>query len=90
MTGMSFDELVASIDTIGDKRPVRPRIAFDRWAICDAYYWHAVQYHNGMGCKWYAVLGRLEKIGFRPTTAVQHGRLDATAMRVFHRLVSQR
>jgi hypothetical protein len=40
-------------------------VPFDRFSICLAYYYFAIHYHGGQFSKEYAILGRLEKIGFK-------------------------
>ena len=40
---------------------------FDRFAICEAAYLFAADYHDGQFSQIYAIFGRLHKIGFRPS-----------------------
>ena len=38
---------------------------FDRFDICDAYCAFAVDYHGGQWSPEYAILGRLQRMGYR-------------------------
>lgn len=38
----------------------------DGWDTADAVYWHAVDWHAGQGCAWYAVLSALSRLRFEP------------------------
>ena len=40
---------------------------FDRFDICDAYYWFMANYHNGQWSKEYALSGTFHRLGFRPS-----------------------
>ncbi len=42
-------------------------MGFDRFDVCRAYYWFAYQYHGGQWTEEYAIFGRLDKLGFRPS-----------------------
>lgn len=60
----------------------------DRWAICEGFYRYAVLFHTGQGSKAYRYLGRLERLGFRPSARVERGLLDGEARDVLLRLVA--
>ena len=65
---------------------------FDRFDICLAYWLFAVHFHSGQGSPEYAILGRLERLRFRPG-ACQSDRpadLPGNAKEIYRRLVVRR
>lgn len=58
----------------------------DRFDVCEAYYWFGTLWHSGQGSKPYAYLGRLSRIKFKPSPAVEFGRLSHGAALVYDRL----
>lgn len=40
---------------------------FDRFEICEAYYYIAARWHSGQGSKGYAVISRLTRMQFCPS-----------------------
>lgn len=44
---------------------------FNRFDICEAYYKYAVHYHTGQFSWQYKILGRLQKIGFKPSYSLK-------------------
>lgn len=44
---------------------------FDRFDICEAFYAFACNWHGGQWTKEYAIFGRLHRMGFRPSNAIQ-------------------
>jgi hypothetical protein len=59
---------------------------WDRFDICAAYYWYAVQYHFGQNCEWYKVLGRLYNLGFVPSRSIEYGKLEENAQEIYESL----
>lgn len=63
---------------------------FNRFDICEAYYKYAVHYHTGQFSWQYKILGRLQKIGFKPGYSVSE--LDSlgseNANEIYDNLVS--
>ena len=60
----------------------------DRFDICSAYYWYAVQHHTGQGSKEYAIHSALDRIDYSPGLSDQHGNLTETAQMIYEDLVS--
>ena len=40
---------------------------FNRFDVCEAYYLFACEWHNGQWSPEYAIFGRLDNFGFRPS-----------------------
>ena len=40
---------------------------WDRFDICEAWYLFAADWHEGQGSATYAIVGRLDRLGFRPS-----------------------
>jgi hypothetical protein len=40
---------------------------WDRFDICEAWYLFAADWHEGQGSDTYAIVGRLDRLGFRPS-----------------------
>ena len=40
---------------------------WNRFDICEAYYLFASEWHEGQGSTTYAIFGRLDRLGFRPS-----------------------
>lgn len=61
---------------------------FDRFDICEAYYKFATEYHGGQFSREYRIFGRLNRIGFKPSSAVERGELESeNAQEIFDQLV---
>src|SRR5262245_59788519 len=77
------------------RRKLRPHhrrslcMQFDRFDVCAAFYWYAVQYNNGQGSKGDLIIGRLMKLAYKPSQAIQHGELNHNAALIFHKLAEQ-
>lgn len=63
---------------------------FNRLDICEAYYCFASDWHDGQGTWEYAVLGRLRRIGFRPSDTLRSYNLNENARAIYLDLVSKR
>ena len=64
---------------------------FDRFDICAGHWMFACLYHEGQGSSSYAVLGRLERMGFRPSPLWSEPRdLPENAREIFRQLVVKR
>ena len=64
-------------------------IAFNRFDICDAYYVYAANYHGGQYTDTYRIFGRLEKIGYRPSSNLSEDSLEENARLIYDRLVEK-
>ena len=59
---------------------------WNRFDICEAWYLFAVDWHAGQGSATYAIVGRLDRIGFRPSPILStrslspNGRLILTGL----------
>lgn len=63
---------------------------FDRFDVCEAYYLFASLYHGGQSSKEYAILGRLDRMHFRPSAmGIDYARLNENARGIFMRLASK-
>lgn len=62
---------------------------FDRFAVCNAYYWYGVTHHSGQNSPEYKYFGRLQKLGYKPAQSVEAGKLDHAAAEIYTRLVRQ-
>ena len=62
---------------------------WDRFDICEAYYWYAVTHHTGQNSPEYAIRGRLAALNFSPGLSTQHGKLSENAQAIYERLVAE-
>lgn len=62
---------------------------FDRYDICEAFYVYAMLNHNGQWSKEYAIFGRLENLGFKPSILLRdENDLDENAREIYENLVN--
>jgi hypothetical protein len=63
---------------------------FDRFDICEAWYVFATLYHEGMGSDTYAIFGRLHRMEFKISPAI-NGPEDLTenGQAIFNNLVNK-
>lgn len=47
---------------------------WDRFDICSAYFWYAVDYHGGQNSETYKIFGRLERMKFKVSPL--HGSIE--------------
>lgn len=63
---------------------------FDRFDICEAHYAFAVDYHGGQWSPEYAILGRLQRMGYRPGFGgVTYDALTENGKAIYDNLVSK-
>ena len=62
---------------------------FNRFDICEAYYCFACDYHSGQGSKEYAIFGRLDKLGFKPSPNLLLGSLSENSAEIYMSLVEK-
>jgi hypothetical protein len=62
-----------------------------RYDVCEAYYMYAANYHRGQWSPEYAILGRLQRMGFCARIGLMN-RKDLTdeGKRIYDRLVRRR
>ena len=53
-----------------------PRIDWNRFDICEAWYLFACDWHEGQGSATYAFFGRLDRLRFRPSPLLSTGSLS--------------
>ncbi len=63
------------------------RGTWDRFDICEAWYVFASEYHGGQWSPEYRILGRLARIGFRPSPMLSRRNLSRNAHRILASLV---
>ena len=62
---------------------------FDRFDICEAYYAFATDYHGGQWSPGYAILGRLQRMGYRPGFGgVTYASLTENGKAIYNSLVA--
>jgi hypothetical protein len=61
---------------------------FDRFDICEAWYLYAADYHAGMWSKEYAIFGRLNNIGFKPSPLLSYDGLTDNGKEIYDDLVN--
>jgi hypothetical protein len=63
---------------------------FDRFDICEAYYAFATDYHGGQWSPEYAILGRLQRMGYRAGFGgVTYDALTENGKAIYDNLVSK-
>lgn len=63
---------------------------FDRFDICEAYYAFATDYHSGQRSPEYAILGRLQRMGYRPGFGgVTYTSLTENGKAIYNNLVAK-
>ena len=62
---------------------------FDRFAICEAAYQFASDYHEGQWSTRYTIFGRLDRLGFRPSPLLTTDSLDETARMIYDDMVDR-
>ena len=60
---------------------------WNRFDICAAYYLLASAWHQGQGSDTYAVLGRLDRLGFRPSPMLSTGSLSPNGRLILATLI---
>ena len=63
---------------------------FNRFDICEAYYFYAMNYHGGQFSKEYAIFGRLHNMGFkmRPlATSNPNEELEENSREIYEELI---
>ena len=62
---------------------------FDRFDICEAYYVYAYDCHHGQDSKEYRILGRLDRIGFKPRFNLNYSRLSDNGKYIYDCLIDR-
>ena len=63
---------------------------FDRFDICEAYWCYAADWHSGQWSKIYAIFGRLDRMGFRPSMGLGTDSLGENAKEIYDDLVRRK
>jgi hypothetical protein len=77
---------------VSSQPTLRLKMYFDRFDICLAYWLFAVHFHVGQFSPEYAILGRLERMRFRPgfCQSDRPADLPENAREIYRRLVVRR
>ncbi len=62
-------------------------ITWDRFDICEAYYLFASAWHEGQFSPTYAIFGRLDRLGFRPSPLLSTRSLSANGRVILANLI---
>ena len=62
-------------------------IQWNRFDICEAYYLFASAWHGGQGSPEYAIFGRLDRLGFRPSPILSRGSLTLNGRAILAGLI---
>lgn len=62
---------------------------FNRYDICEAYYWFGAEWHGGMFTKEYAYLGRAHALGFKPGANDSSETLSENGKLIYDKLVQR-
>ncbi len=62
---------------------------WNRFDICEAYYLYASEWHEGQGSSTYAIFGRLDRIGFRPSPILSKRSLTPNGRLILANLIRQ-
>ena len=60
---------------------------WDRFDICEAWWLYARDYHEGQGSQSFEILGRLHRLGFRPSRDFEVENLTQNGLDIYERLV---
>jgi len=61
--------------------------SFDRFDVCEAWYLFAAEYHTGQGSDTYRILGRLDRLGFRPSPLLSRASLSPNGRQILAGLI---
>jgi len=61
--------------------------SWNRFDICEAWYLFACDWHGGQGCPRYAIFGRLNRIGFRPSPILSRRSLTPNGRQILAALI---
>ncbi len=61
--------------------------AWNRFDICEAYYVFASEWHEGQYSPTYAIFGRLDRLGFRPSPLLSRRSLSPNARLILANLI---
>jgi hypothetical protein len=59
---------------------------FNRMNILDAYYMFASHFHGGQGSKEYLIFGRLDKLGYKPSSLLSFENMSLEVREIYNNL----